>query len=365
MLICDQKEYIISLVSVFLNILLNIVQIIVLILTESYFIYLCLNIAYTFLENLIVSFIADKRYSFLKETERVKLDTTIVDNIKKNTFAMMLHKIGDVIVNATDNIIISKFIGLSMVGLYSNYIMVVNPINTLINKIFTSLTASIGNLMVDSDKGHVKEIFKRILFINVWIYGFCAICYLCLIQPFVRIWIGDNCLLSQSIVLMIVIKFYVSGVRKTVLIFRTASGLFWYDRHKPLIESVLNIILSVGFVIRFGVSGVLLGTIGSTLLLSFWYEGYILYKYYFGKGFWSYIWKQLLYAIQFAFIAGICSLVNNCLPEGGIIWFCFRLILISFLCFGFICAFSCKKNEFLYYVNILRKIAKDILKQKK
>lgn len=356
LIICDQKEYISSITTAVSSICLSVFQIIALYLTHSYILYVSLMIVCTICENMVISHIANRLYPYLKEKTVEGLNCEVSNSIRKNVFALFFHKIGTVIVFATDNIIISKFIGLTVVGFYSNYTMIVSPLNTLIGKIFNSLIASIGNIATSNDKEHLEIILNRIIFANVWIYGFSAICLVSLLQDFIILWLGENFLLSSNLVIIISVNFYISGVRKSVLIYRNAIGLFWYDRYKPIIESALNIVLSIPFAIYFGIEGVLLGTIGSSLLIPFWMEAYVLYKYYFEKGVLRYLFRQILYAIQVVFVALATYVVVSFLPHGGIFWFVMKLFTCVSTCLIMIVFISCKREEYCYFYNLFKTI---------
>ncbi len=157
---------------------------------------------------LFISLIADKIYPFLKDREVRKLDSVIAKNISKNVYALIFQRIGEVIVYATDDIIISKYVNFASVGLYSNYSMLIQAVQTAAYRFFDAVTASIGNLAVTRDKEHVEKILYRILFLNAWMFSFCSVGLLCLLQPFIRIWIGSEYLLSDTTMLVIVINFY-------------------------------------------------------------------------------------------------------------------------------------------------------------
>ena len=152
-LVCDQKQYISSITTSVKTILTAVLQIVVLLITHDFLFYLVVMIVCTVAENIVVSRIADRQYPFLREKEVEPLAKDRVHDLTKNVSAMFLHKIGTVIVTSTDNLIISKFVSLSMSGLYSNYTMVTNALNSLLNQVFTSVTASVGNLVANDDKG--------------------------------------------------------------------------------------------------------------------------------------------------------------------------------------------------------------------
>lgn len=165
--------------------------------------------------------------------------------------------------------------------------MLIQAVQTAAYRFFDAVTASIGNLAVTRDKEHVEKILYRILFLNAWMFSFCSVGLLCLLQPFIRIWIGSEYLLSDTTMLVIVINFYLEGMRATMVTFKRATGLFWQSRYKAIAEGALNLVLSIPLAVHFGVAGTLMGTIISTSCISAIVEPYALFRYYFHKGFLS------------------------------------------------------------------------------
>lgn len=356
LIICNQKEYLSSITTAIAKILITVLQIILLWLTHSYAVYLLVSIILTVGENICISKIADRMYPYLKDKTVKKLPTELVLDIKKNIGAMVFHKIGAAVVFSTDNIIISQFVGLAAVGLYSNYTLVINSVNSIMGRVFTAIIASVGSLIAANDVEHTEEVFHRVLFLNYWIRSFCTIAFFCLIQPFITLWIGDKYLLNMDTVIIITLNFYFGGMRTAVNTFKDASGLFWYDRYKPLIEGVLNLVLSIPLAIRYGVAGVLLGTIGSTLLVPFWFEAYILFKYLFHKRIWRYIGKQILFAIATLSVGGICVICCNMIHGDNILSFISRILICAVLPNLCMVVLWHRTEEFGYFLEIIKKI---------
>ena len=196
-----QKIYVINIVHSIYLILLNLIQILLLIYTKNYYYYLIVKIVCQLFENLILSFIANKYYPFIKNKAK-ELSKEKEKNIFIKVKAMILHKIGGILVFSTDNLIINKFLGLIAVGIYSNYNLIINSINNLVCKFVESLIPSIGNLIVKKDSEKVYDIFKKTRFINFWLSTFTAVCLLLLLNPFIKIWLGGDFLLSEIIVLL-------------------------------------------------------------------------------------------------------------------------------------------------------------------
>ncbi|MEG0408949.1 MAG: hypothetical protein RR623_08760, partial [Bacilli bacterium] len=288
LLVADQKQFKATINHYSYSLAMNIMQIIILLNTSNYILFLICQSFFIILENLTISYITNKSYPFLKNRSVKRIDSNDLRIIKKNTTAMVFHKIGGIIVYGTDNIIISVFLGLSSAGLYSNYKLITTSLSVIVKQFFLSLTASIGDLGAENNKKRVEEVYQIVLFINHFIYGFCSVCFFFLIKAFMSLWLGSGYALSDWVGIAFAIEFYFSGTRAPNTTFKEALGYFWNDRYKPIIESILNLILSVFFVTQYGITGVLIGTVLSNILTSYWIEPYVLYKNQFNKHLSSY-----------------------------------------------------------------------------
>lgn len=350
----DQKRYIATIYRYGFYFLLNLAQIIVLLLTHNYILFLVTQIFMTLLENIMVSKKADKMYPYLKEKEIEKLDNKTKKEITKNVSSMTLHKIGAIVVNSTDNLIISKYVGLFEVGIYSNYYLVINALITVIAQIFNSITASIGNLAATEDSQKLYDIFKKIFFLNFWIYSFASICLVVLFNDFIELWLGAEYLFTFSIILTIIISFYIKGMRQTVLTFRDALGMYWQDRYKPILEAVINIVVSIILVKKLEVAGVFLGTIISAIMTGFWMEPYVLYKYGLKQKLIKYFKKYGLYTVIGLMVACITFSICGIIQEVTIFNFIMK-ILICLIVPNLIYYFIFRNTaEFKYYLQLIK-----------
>lgn len=136
-------------------------------------------------------------------------------------------------------------------------------------------------------------------------------------------------LLDQAVVGVIVVKYYLSGMRKTVLTYRDAYGLYWQDRYKPLLEIAVNLIASLVLVMRMGISGVFLGTIISTLTTCFWVEPYVLFRYVFHKKPKQYFKLVVEYGVVTLLVGVLVYALSRFLCMGGALGF----IVLCFVCF--------------------------------
>lgn len=353
-LIADQKKYIDAFYHYMYFTIRSILQIAILLITKDFLLYLIVQVIITIIENITISLKVDKLYPFLNSRKVISLDTNIKKSIIVNTKAMVFHKLGAVVVGGTDNLIISKFVGIVTVGLYSNYLLIIGALRQIFNIVFQSMIASIGNLGVTENNEKKLLVFSSIDLIGAWIYGFASICLIILFNPFIRLWLGEDYLFPPNVVLLIVISFYLSGRRKSVLAFRDALGLFWYDRYKPFFESIVNLVVSIYLAISLGISGVLLGTIISTLTTSFWIEPKVLYKYGLKSTVKSYFLKYVYYTIVIIVVGVITWLISSYFATNTLTSFIGKIlvsIILPNIMFGLV---FWKNKEFQYLLNIMK-----------
>lgn len=317
-----QKNYLVVLNSGIFEIGMVSLQIFVLFKYNDYVLYMMVGILFVFFQNISITKIANKKFPYLKEKHTKKIPKEVFIEIKKNTGAMVFHKIGTIIVFATDNLIISKFIGLISVGMYANYCTLTNAVTLFINKFFSAISASVGNLAVQESNQIQEKTFYNVLFINFWMYNFSCSCLFCLLNPFIKdIWLSEKYIFSTMVVMLLTVKIYISGMRGAVQTFKNAKGLYWYNRYMPIYESIINLVASVILVNYYGVAGVLLGTIISSILTCVWIEPHVLYKYGFGTSIRPFFKKYILYLFVFAFSMTCTFFISKIINDNSIFGF--------------------------------------------
>lgn len=295
LLIADQKSYINSVYMYGFQILKHALQILVLVLTSNYILFLVVLLASTVGENLAITLKVNKLYPYLKEETDACLTRDEKGKIKNTIFALTLHKAGGVLVNGTDNIILVRFVNLASAGLYANYTLLQSSVGGIVGLIYSSISASIGNLSAEKGGKGSKALFDQLNFISAWVYGFTALCLYFLCNPFIALWLGRAYLFPRSFVFVIVLNYYLTGMRSPVLTFKDSLGLFWYDRYKSLLQAGINLLVSILLAKAFGVIGVLLGSSVSTLLTCFWIEPYVVYRFGFDKPLGQYFLQYMGY----------------------------------------------------------------------
>ena len=348
----DQKQHIVTSYQYKTSMAVTAAQCAALLLTGDYILYLALKLCATFVCNALLARKADRLYPYLKQKTVQPLPAPVRQDISKNIRAMIAHLLGSVVVFGTDNVLIAYFVGAVSVGLYSNYLLITQSLKSAYSMIFRAMTASIGNLCAAEDTAHAQAVFWRVDLLTRWIYGFSAVCLVVLFNPFISLWLGADYLFSMPIVLLIVLSFYMTGMRQSVLTFREAMGLYWYDRHKPLFESAINLAVSILLAKPFGIVGIFIGTVVSPLSTCAWIEPYVLFRHGFGapvgKYFVRYALNVLLTAAAGAATWYICAL----LPAAGFGAFLVKVLLCCVLPNLFFLLVYGKTSEFHYFLTL-------------
>lgn len=360
----DQKQYIVTLYQNVILICVAVVQIALLLITKNYFVYLGVKIVGTFLTNLLLARKANQLYPFLRQRRKPALPAETRTTISRNIRATLMHKLGSVVVFETDNFLIMFFIGAIAVGFYSNYLMITQGLMTVYTLIYRSMTASVGNLCAEEDKAHARDVFWKLDFLTHWLFGFSAICLLVLLNHFIgSIWLTRNYLFDFPIVLIIVINFYITGMRQGVLTFRDAMGLYWYDRYKPVAESLINLGVSIALVKPLGITGIFIGTLVSSVTTCFWIEPYILYKHGFRASVRSYFVRYAIHTVITAALAFATWMLCSLLPGSGLLPFIAKLVVCAVVPnLGYWIVYG-RTEEFHYVMVLLRERLSRILKK--
>lgn len=348
----DQKQHIVTSYQYKTSMAVTAAQCAALLLTGDYILYLALKLCATFVCNALLARKADRLYPYLKQKTVQPLPAPIRQDISKNIRAMIAHKLGSVVVFGTDNVLIAYFVGAVSVGLYSNYLLITQSLKSAYSMIFRAMTASIGNLCAAEDTAHAQAVFWRVDLLTRWIYGFSAVCLVVLFNPFISLWLGADYLFSMPIVLLIVLSFYVTGMRQSVLTFREAMGLYWYDRHKPLFESAINLAVSILLAKPFGIVGIFIGTVVSTLSTCTWIEPYVLFRHGFGAPVGKYFVRYALNTLLTAFAGAATWCICALLPQTGFGSFIIKVLLCCVIPNLFFLFVYGKTSEFRYFLTL-------------
>lgn len=228
---------------------------------KNYYLYVIVMLATQALTNIMIAVMADKMYPQYKPIGQVDIkEKRAINGRIKDLFT---SKIGSIIYDSADTIVISSFLGLTALAVYQNYFYILNAITSLIAVVFSACTAGIGNSIVVETKEKNYNDLNKLTFIICWGAGFCSVCLLCLYQPFMELWVGKNLMLSFSAVICFVVYFFVRQINSLLNMYKDASGMWHEDRFRPLTAALTNLILNLILVQLIGIYGILLSTVAA------------------------------------------------------------------------------------------------------
>lgn len=353
-ILANQQAYINNIYTTGFNLLKSVLQIIFLIATKSFIIYLIIQIICTFLTNLFISRKADSMYKYLnEEAEDLKKEES--KNIFENIKSLTIYKIGGIFLNSTDNIIITKFVGLDWVGYIANYNLIITSVNMILSQIFGGITASVGNLIATESDEKKYFMFRVINLINFWLFGFSSIAILILSNDFINLWIGKEYIVEFKILFILAFNFYLIGMQNSIWVFRGATGMFKETKFIILVTASLNLIFSIVLSQKYGVFGIFIATTLARILTNIWYEPYILFNKYFKvksiRYFINFIGKTIIYI----FVYLLTQFLVNQIPMIGFSKFILSGIIVIIVPNIIFLLFNFKNEEFKYIFSIIYK----------
>lgn len=289
----------------------NAIQIIILCLFQNYYFYILTMPLQTIIINLLILQYVKKKYPQYSPVG--SLSNQELKLILRKTKALLMYKIGCVILVSVDNIVISVYLGVHILGQYNSYSYVINALFSFIIVIFSSMTAGIANSIVKEtiEKNYID--FKRMFFLHRWLMGAATTTLLCSYEAFMRRWIGESEVFSLGVVVCFCAYFYFMQIVDVVNVYRDAAGLWEYDKWRPISAAVVNLFLNIFFVNYIGLYAIILSTVISIAFIIIPWSTYITFKYYFCKSVAEYF-KMLLCGVAITFVVSIitykiCSLV--------------------------------------------------------
>lgn len=281
LLIADQRGYVDSLNQSIFKIVQVVFQCIFLLTTHEYIWFLIIQIVATTCSNFNVYIKTNKIYPFLAtRNESVPIPPEIVRTLKKNAVGAFSSKIGTIVMYGTSNILISKFIGLAAVGVYSNYMLLLNSVSTLMSKALSSVSATIANYVHSDDTHKTNKIFLEYMYVVNFCSLLCGSVLAVVLNPFIYFWVGEQYELQKITVSLLIFNWIINMMRSTALSFMTAYGTYWETRWKSLIESVVNLVIGVILISKtnLGVNSVIISSILVCLIINAWIEPVILFR---------------------------------------------------------------------------------------
>ena len=346
-----QREDINSIITLIVNVFLYVTQIIVLLLYPNYYVYIIILPISTILFNIMKFLLVKKKYPTIKPIGEIDTDTK--SDIKKKINALLFHKIGGVVVNSADNIVISAFLGLVVLSNYNNYYYIISAISALVLILFTSLCAGVANSLIVKTKEENEKFFYKVFFINCIIVSFCTICLFNMLQPFIELWVGKDKMFPLGTLVLFCIYFYIHMIRRTIIMYRDAFGAWIDNKWQPIVSCIFNLIINIILVNIIGLNGIIISTILSMLLIDIPWETISFFR---NTSKYNYR-KYIFYMIYFIIItSGLCygcsfiSFVDNLYLE---------ILLQLVLSFGALIIIICSCFWMEEFKSIIKKYFKD------
>lgn len=356
--VADQRSYIDSINKMIFRILQVIFQVTFLITTHNYVAYLVIQIIVTLIGNMSIFYKSQRMYPFLRSKNKtyVQIESNVMEKMKKNVLGSIASKIAYFVMFGTDNLLISKFIGLSMVGVYSNYMLIFNSVSMLLSQMLSPLASSIANYVNDENTSDTNSLFFRYMYIVNSMTLIIGAVLSMVTNIFIVIWLGDQYVLSATIFAAVIFNWMIHSMRLSILSFMTAFGTYWETRWKAIIESAVNLFVGLFLITKtdLGVMSVVIGSLSANLLVNAWLEPLILFKKDSSLKVKKYVFRYCFYLLVAASISIAPLLIVNDVMIPTIFNFCIMVVLV-FVVFGmFYFVITIKFPENAYMRNLIK-----------
>lgn len=315
--VANQRNDIVSKCTMVASLVGYVLKIICLVLSHSYYVFIVVSLSINIMNNIFAYCYSNKLYPRYKPEGILAYDDKAI--LRNKLKGLFVYKIGNIVSNSADNIVISAYLGLTILAQYNNYYYIISTLFGMFNIYYNSMTASLGNSMVMEGTEENHKVFIQMVDMQNWIVGFCSISLLCLFQPFIKLWVGVENMLDMTTVVLLAFYFYIWKIQDMVTIFKEALGMWDKDRLRPLIGALFNLGLNLILVRRIGLYGVIVSTSISQILIGFPWQTQILFKNYFDKGAKGY-YIQILKSVLITLLIGSVTYSAVWLvPERGLV----------------------------------------------
>lgn len=314
----DQKEYKITINTQGFKILKVFLQIVAIrYFTNGYIWWLILELLMSLITAIVLDRVLRKEYPWLKtipaEGKVLKRKyPEIISKIKQVFF----HRIGGFVLPQISPLIIYAYASLTLVAIYGNYMLIITGGTLLMNALLNSIAAGVGNLVAEGDKSKIKSVFWELTSFRIWLASIICFGIYKLSHSFITLWIGEEYILNQSAFVVLIIITFINLTR-TNDVFLAAYGLF-QDIWSPIVETCLNVGLSILLGYYYGLTGILLGVAISLLLIVYCWKPYFLYNYGFREGIKEYIQYYVKYIGMLTFLFWSMSVLEDTLFNSSV-----------------------------------------------
>ena len=287
-----QRSDVISAISIAMDLLTYAMQAAALIRFRNYYLYVLILFFRSVGMNLIIAFITHRKFGDIKPVGRISDQEK--KQILRKTGALIGHKIGGVVVNSVDNILISAYIGLNIVAVYNNYFYIFTALSGIFLMLTNGLTSIVGNYLIQKNQSEIDNLFNNMHFYTALAVCFCCTCLVSMFQPFISFWAGNDSLLPFSSVILFALYFFIVKIKTVGLLFKDAAGLWEKDVVKPYIQVVIDLVIDLVLLRTIGINGAIISSI-VCMLFGYFYETVVVFRYCFKKSPKHYYFSTALY----------------------------------------------------------------------
>lgn len=353
----DQKDYKIVNIRMWTTLLKTVLQILILYITANYMLYIIIGVLTQFLNNAMASGLTQKEYPYIRNKNTAAgIDREVEQGIFNNMKSVFIYKLSGTLFSATDNLLISMLIGTAAVGLYSNYLMLSNKLLLIEQIIFSSLVASIGNVIAKEEPHKRLHIFQAMQSASFIFCGIITAGFGLLANDVITVWLGPEYTFSGLTVIAVTVNTYFSCALQPLWIYRDATGLYMKTKYMMLAGAIVNIVLSVILGRLMGIAGIIFASAIARLSTYFWYEPKLLFREYFNTGVKGYyvsilgnigllacVVLVLSYVLSFWTVTGWTTLILKAGATGAV---CSAIFVLAY----------CRTEGFQVILNKIRKV---------
>ena len=318
----------------------------ILLVTRNYYHYVIATVAFTVAQNVLL--VKASRRLFPDIEPRGSLPDAMRRRVISDVKSIFLHKVGGIITNSTDNLVISAFLGLVAVAAYGNYYYVITSVGGLVGIVYSSMTGGFGNKIHTETKEENFSLFMKMNRLTLIVALWCTAMMIALYQPFIHVWTKNDPALVRHMLtpLLMVFYFYITQARQTLLSFKSAAGIWREDRWKPIVAGAVNLGLNILLVMTlpdaYKLDGVIFSTIAGFVFIQIPWETRVVFTVFFnGEQAKAYCSEQCRFALMALLVCGVtwcaahlvaldgvAGLVSKCFAaaavSGGIMFVAFR-----------------------------------------
>lgn len=322
---------------------------------KNYFLYLGINALYSLLGNIVIGYLFDRKHKEIK-IQTKQIDKETLHNLTKDLKQVIPLKLSNYVYNSTDNIIISKVIGLVTVTMYSNYMILLNAMMHFEYMFGNIIMTSMGKIIKETeDRESVFEFYMVFQYLQFIFTNFCTVCFAGLCTQFITLWIGKRFVISLVCFVLLTVDFFVHSMYQPAYVVYGATGKFKEDKFITIASAIMNIVISVVLVLWIGLPGVIIGTLITDLYI--WIvRTWQIIRGYFRKNVVTYTIKMIIYCAITGIGVWISVIVGDlCRIEAPVLELVVRFSICAIVSMGLALVTTFRSKEFKYCIRFIKK----------